>query len=648
MMHRTLQSVLTIVCGLALVLSLFGIHPLIPIIAVIAGSPFALMAGWEAIKDRRIDVNVLMILAGAGAVSLGHTVEAAVLLFLFSLSSTLEEFAMARSRNAIEELVKLRPDTAIVVAPEGDLTVPVSEVKRGDIVRILAFQQIPLDGVVVGGESNVNQAAMTGESVAVPRAVGDRVLSGTQNLEGMLTVEVSSPVGDTTLERIVALVRDAQENKASGERISQWFGQRYTIFVILASVLSVVIRFALQEEFGRALYASLTLLVALSPCALVISTPASTLSALAWAAKNGMLVRGGEFIEQAGQAKVIAMDKTGTLTRGVPVLEEICVCDGRAAVGPASQPCLDDACWTGGSEMSDEAKEILRVAAAAEQYSTHPIADAVVSAARAQGIDVPEAIDQSVVSGMGVLAKVDGKALKIGQLRFFEDLSEEFLGHVRAIQSRGMTVAILEYNQVSAVLGFRDAPRSESREVLEELRSLGFNSVSMLTGDNVETATVVAKELGIQDVRAGLLPDEKESAIGQLGGTRGGVIFVGDGINDAPSLARANVGVAMGGLGSDVALNAADVVLMQDNLRRLPDLIRLGRKTNQVIRGNLIFAAGIIALLTIGSVVFDALLPSQRNLILPFAVVGHEGSTVVVILNGLRLLAGPGKSRPQK
>lgn len=211
-----------------------------------------------------------------------------------------------------------------------------------------------------------------------------------------------------------------------------------------------------------------------------------------------------------------------------------------------------------------------------------------------------------------------------------------------------MTVAILEYSDLSAVLGFRDAPRSESYEVLSELESLGFNSVTMLTGDNEETARVVAKELGINDVRAGLLPDEKEAAISQLGRSGGGVIFVGDGINDAPSLARANVGVAMGGLGSDVALNAADVVLMQDNLRRLPDLIRLGRKTNQVIRGNLIFAAGVITLLTIGSIVFDALLPNQRNLILPFAVVGHEGSTVIVILNGLRLLAGPGKYHPQK
>ncbi|MBS1716047.1 MAG: cation-translocating P-type ATPase [Armatimonadetes bacterium] len=639
-MTRTVQTVLTVLCGLALVGSLFGLHPALPYVAVIAGSPFALMAGWNALKDRRLDVNVLMLLAGAGAVALGHPVEAAVLLFLFSLSSTLEEFALARTKSAIEGLIKLRPDTAVLIEDGGDRTVELTAVKAGDLIRIKPFEVVPLDGVVTSGSSSVDQAAMTGESVPVPRVEGDDVIGGTQNLDGMIVVKVVRASGDTTLEKIVALVQDAQENKASGERVSQWFGQTYTFIVIGAALLSVIVRMVLKEDLDRALYASLTLLVALSPCALVISTPASTLSALAWAARKGMLVRGGGFIEAAGQAKCIALDKTGTLTSGKPVLEEICVCvEAPVAVGGASHCVEDHACWNGASAMSDQAKQLLRYAAAAEQYSTHPIAEAVLSAARAHSIDVPEATDSRAVSGMGVTANVDGTFVRIGQLQFFESLPETFLEHAKEIQAQGMTVAVLEAGERHAALGFRDKPRDEAKKVLDDLRTMGFVRTAMITGDNRVTAGVIAGELGITEVHAALLPDQKEEIVAEM--SQNGVIFVGDGINDAPSLARANVGVAMGGLGSDVALNAADVVLMQDNLKRLPDLVNLGRLTNRVIKANLFFAAGVIMLLTLGSIVIDAWLPAMRHSVLPFAVVGHEGSTVIVILNGLRLLAGP-------
>jgi P-type E1-E2 ATPase len=290
--------------------------------------------------------------------------------------------------------------------------------------------------------------------------------------------------------------------------------------------------------------------------------------------------------------------------------------------------------------MSEDAKRLLRVAAAAEQYSTHPIAEAIVKAARDQNLDVPEAEDNRAVSGKGVSATVDGKTVKVGQKMFFGPLPGDFLVHASEIQSQGMTVAILEYDGQYAALGLRDAPRPEAKSVLQELKSLGAISLIVLTGDNDQTAKSVANELGLTDVRAGLLPQEKEALISDLTETAKGVMFVGDGINDAPSLARANVGVAMGGLGSDVALNAADVVLMQDNLMRLPDLVRLGRKTNRIIRSNLFFATGVIAVLTFGSVLIDVAFPMIRHSILPFAVVGHEGSTVLVILNGLRLLRG--------
>lgn len=291
--------------------------------------------------------------------------------------------------------------------------------------------------------------------------------------------------------------------------------------------------------------------------------------------------------------------------------------------------------------MSDESKTRLRIAAAGEQYSTHPIAEAIVQAARDQGLDIPKAVDQRSVSGHGVTATVDGKAVKIGQARFFDNLPPEFEEHVNDLRALGMTVALLQYGEEFAAFGLRDRPRDEAQRVVAEMRALGFETVTMLTGDNPETALAVAKEVGITDVRSALLPDDKEAAIAELDQRHQGVIFVGDGVNDAPSLARASVGVGMGGLGSDVALNAANVVLMHDNLKRLPSLVKLGRKTNGTVRANLVFASSVITLLTLMTLIFDAWFPAQRHSILPYAVVGHEGSTVLVILNGLRLLRGP-------
>ena len=641
---RDIQVLLTALCGLTLVLSFFGLHPAIPYISVLFGSYFALKSAYNSLRERSIDVNFLMVFAAAGAVAVGRPVEAAVLLFLFSLSSTLESLTLSRTKSAIEGLIKLRPETALRLREGEDETVKVEDLKVGDQVRIPPFQHIPADGVVTTGESEINQSAMTGESIPIEVKPGDRVLAGTQNLDRMLVIEVTSAVGDTTLEKIVELVRHAQENKASGERISAWFGQRYTLFVIFAFIVSLVIRFLLNQPANDALYGALTLLVALSPCAVVISTPASTLSALAWAARNGILVRGGEYIESSGKIDTVLVDKTGTLTEGRPKLVEICVCTGIPETVPASgRMCVEEhACWSRGAAMSDEAKEVLRAAAAAEQYSTHPIAEAIVQAAREHGIEVPEATEQRAVAGLGVTAVVDGKKTRIGQKRFFEEgLSPEFVVHAEEQQNKGMTVAVLEYDGKWAALGLRDEPRKEAPALLASLKDLRIKNIEMITGDTPETARAVAEELGIEKVHAGLLPDDKERLVSDEVSSGRKVMMVGDGINDAPSLARATVGVAMGGLGSDVALNAADVVIMQDRLDKIPQLIRFGRKTNAVIRANLIFATGVITFLTFGSMLFDWLLPNYRNLLLPFAVVGHEGSTVLVILNGLRLLKGP-------
>ena len=360
-------------------------------------------------------------------------------------------------------------------------------------------------------------------------------------------------------------------------------------------------------------------------------------------------MRGGEFIEAIGKVDTALLDKTGTLTSGAPHLAQICVCDTVAVTTGGHVECAErDACWRKDEKMSQESRTILRLAAAAEQYSSHPIAQAVVEAAREQGLDVPEASEQSSHSGLGVTAVVDGVRVRVGQRRFFQTdgatLPQHFAEHVEQMQGAGMTVAVYECEGSYAALGLEDAIRPETMAVLADLASLGISEHVMMTGDTPQTASAVASRVGLTTVHSGLLPQDKERIVAEYAEKGAVTMMVGDGINDAPSLARARVGVAMGGLGSDVALNAADVVLMQDRLDLLPRLVRLGRMTNTIIRQNLYFGAGVIVFLFTGSLLWDALFPATRNLILPLAVVGHEGSTVLVILNGLRLLRGPQSS----
>jgi Cd2+/Zn2+-exporting ATPase len=646
---KDFRVILTALCGVTLVFSLFDLHPVFAYISCLCGSYFAIQSAWDSVKRRELDVNMLMVIAAIGAISIdfagapGHPKgsgarDAAALLFLFSLSGTLEAFAMAKTKSAIEGLIKLRPSQALVVLDGVEKRIPVEELRMGDIVRIPPFEPVPVDGEVIEGKSSVDQSVMTGESVPVAKRVKDLLLAGTTNMEGILLMRVQSTVGTSTLDKIVDLVREAQENKASGERISTWFGQRYTFFVVGAFLVSLIVRLWLGAPGGAALYTSLTLLVALSPCALVISTPATTLSALAWAGRRGILVRGGQFIEAAGQADILALDKTGTLTTGKPQLVEICVCSGAAVpAGAARIGCTEEeSCWHGGEEtMSDEASRLLRAAAAAEAYSSHPIAETIRKAAEDQGLNIPEALDQSAEPGLGVRAIVEDKEVLVGQKRYLESLGihlpEDFVEHLDGLQKQGLTVAVMSFGGRLAALGFSDTPREDAPRFLDQARKAGFKKVVMLTGDTLQTAGWVAKELGIDDFRPGLMPDEKTAVIDDLE-KQGKVMMIGDGVNDAPSLARATVGVAMGGLGSDIAMNAADVVLMHDRLDRIPELIRLGRRTNGIIKANLAFASGVIIVLTVLSLF--AKLP------LPLAVLGHEGSTVIVILNGLRLLRG--------
>lgn len=635
------SALLTAVSGIFMILSFFHVHWIIPYISIAAGAVPASASAFEAIKERQLDVNILMLLAAIGSIGLGLPVEAAILLFLFALSGTLEEFALGRTKSAIEALIKLRPEKAIKVDGDHDTEVLVKDLKVGDRFRVLAFQNVPADGVIIEGQTSVNESAMTGESMPVDKVPGDKILAGTQNQESMIVAEVTVEAGDTALEKIVELVRDAQENQASGERISVWFGSKYTYFVIAVFVISLVIRMALGEGINRSLYASLTVFVALSPCAVVIASPAATLSALAWAARNGILIRGGQYVEAAGLAQNIAMDKTGTLTNGRPVLAKICAC-----YNVEGNTCKDEeGCWTGEGMLPTRSTELLRLAAGVEQFSTHPIADAIVQAAKIRNIPVPHVENATTFPGMGVEAVIDGKLVQVGQRKFFETdgrhLPTDFLEHVIEHQEEGYTVAIVKADHEYAALAMGDQIRPEASKILSKLRDLGMKKIVMLTGDTQQTAQTVAEELGITELRAGLLPADKEETIAHLASS-GGVIMVGDGVNDAPSLARADLGVAMGGLGSDVALSAAQAVLMKDSLEGLPKLISLGKMTNTVIKQSLFFAIGIVITLFVGTILADAFLsPEARKAILPIAVLGHEGSTVLVILNGLRLLAGP-------
>lgn len=635
-------AVLTGLCGVFLALSPLGLHWTMPYWAILFGAVPASQAAWESIRERKLDINVLMLLAAIGSVALGLPMEAAILLFLFALSGALEAFALGRTKSAIEGLVRLRPATALVVTPEGDVERATDDLLVGDLIRVLPFQHVPADAVITEGATSVNEASMTGESAPVSHAVGDQILAGTQNLEGMIVAKVSAVKGSSALDRIVDLVREAQENKASGERISNWFGTRYTVFVIAIFLVSLALRMAFGQGWDRSIYASLTVFVALSPCALVIASPAASLSSLAWAARNGILVRGGEYIEAAGQVDCIAMDKTGTLTTGRPQLAKICAC-----VQVSSQVCRDeDGCWYGDGPMPERSRRLLTLAASVEQFSTHPIAEAIVTACQEQGLEIPTPTDVVSVPGMGLQAKIDGLQVQVGQRRFFEQNGEilppEFLEHVLEHQREGFTVAIVRAGDEYAALALGDAVRAEAAEALEKLHRLGVTRQVMLTGDTIQTAQAVAGPLGITEIHAGLMPADKEAIIDQLGRESKGVLMVGDGINDAPSLAKARLGVAMGGNGSDIALSAANAALMRDRLTGLPKLVALGQFANRVTKASLLFAGGVVVFLFFGTILADAFLtPELRRSILPLAVLGHEGSTVLVILNGLRLLAGP-------
>lgn len=572
---------------------------------------------WEALSDLihgEVNIDLLMILAALGAALLGDWPEGAVLLFLFSLSHALEHIIMGRTRGAITALMKLTPDEATVIRQGQQQTVPVCQLVVGDRIVVRPSERIPADGVVLEGHTVVDQSPMTGESIPVERQVGDPVLAGTMNQHGAIEVEVSRIASETTLARMVNMVESAQSERAVSQQFTEWFGQKYTWIVLVGTAAVYLIGvYILGDSVRNSFHRAMTALVAASPCAVVISIPSAILSAIASAARGGVLFKGGSHLEQTALLQAMAFDKTGTLTIGQPQLNGIYTAAGISET------------------------ELLTIAAGLESLSEHPLARAVTEAAKQRGNAIPDADDVEAVIGHGVFGLIKGQRRWVGKLSWFEDtgtpcepgLSIQAIG----LQAIGNTlIGVADEHRVLGILAVSDTLRPTAALAIQELRAMGIKSLTMLSGDHQSVVTHIASQLGIEG-EGQLLPDEKLQRLAIIKKEIGPVGMIGDGINDAPSLAGASVGFSLGGAGTDVALETADVVLMADDLRRLPYAIALARKSQQIVRQNLILAFGTMATLLI--LTFVMVLP------LPVAVLGHEGSTVIVILNGLRMLAFP-------
>ncbi len=580
------------------------------VLAYLSGGTLATRDAIADLLDRHVNVDLLMVLAALGAAALGQWLEGAILLSLFSTSNALEHYSMNRTRDAVRALMDLTPPTARVERDGEHMVLDVADVRIGDIVVIQPGERIPVDARVVEGQSAVDQAAITGESIPVERSVGDELFAGTINGNGALRAEVTKLATDSTIARIVKLVSDAREDQSDLQEFAEGFEGKYAVFVIIFSALVTVVPMFLGADRSDAFYRGMTLLVVMSPCALVISTPAATLSALANAARKGILVKGGRAMDKLGSVDTVAFDKTGTLTIGKPHLTDIVTLNGT------------------------DATHLLATAAAAERLSEHPIGDAIVNAALRDGMDLPPARDLEAVPGHGIIARVDDERVVIGNARLMEregyTIPDAAVEHQHRLGDEGKsTMFVATPSGVIGVLAVADILRPNVRRIISELHEAGVKRTVMLTGDNPRVAATIAAQIGIDDVRANLLPEDKLTAINGLR-AKGKVAMIGDGVNDAPALATADVGIAMGGAGTDAALETADVVLMSDDLARVSYAIGLSRKMRRIIKVNLTFAIGVIAVLATANLLV--------GIPLPLGVVGHEGSTVIVILNGLRLL----------
>ncbi len=587
--------------------------------ALTGGYYFGREAIEELIFERKVTIMLLMAVAAIVAAVMGELLEAAILVFLYSISEAAEGYTEEKTRSAVRALMDLTPKIATVRRDGRDVQVPVEELLPGDIFLVRPGQSVPTDGEVVIGSSSVNQAPVTGESVLVEKLPGEAVFAGSINGEGALEVRATRTFAENTVSRIIQMVEEAHERKGKSDRWIERFGTRYSpavlgLGILIATLPPLISGGSWTDWIARAT----VFIVAAAPCALVISVPVTLVSALGTGARRGVLVKGGVYIEELAKIRVVALDKTGTVTRGEPEVTDVIS-------------------LRGGDGVQRPLEEILSVAAGLERQSQHPLAAAIMRHAERQGIEPAPVKDFLSRTGIGVSARVKGQAVDIGSLDSFARQLDTRLdgirGSIERLQTDGKTVVLLgDQTEVWAVIAIRDSLRPNAKKAIAELHRTGVERVVMLTGDNARTAHAIAREAGIDEVYADLKPEDKAMKVRELTERIGHVAMVGDGVNDAPALAEATVGVAMGAAGTDVALEVADVALMADDLEKLVYALRLSQRTQRIVRQNIVLSAMVIGVLVFGAV--------AGVLTLPLAVLGHEISEFVVIGNGLRMLRG--------
>lgn len=598
--------------------------------AYLAGGFYTLREALSNVRKGKFEIDSLMLVAAAGAAILGAWAEGALLLFLFSLGHALEHFAMGRATKAIEALAELAPQTA-TVKREGQMTeVPVDQLAVGDVVIVRPNERLPADGFVVQGQSSVNQAPVTGESIPVDKqpvqdaavartkpevvASSSRVFAGTINGAGAIEVEVTRKAGDTVLARVVKMVSEAESRKSPTQRFTDRFQRYFVPAVLVVAVVLLGACLVVDEPFSASFYRSMAVLVAASPCALAIATPSAVLSGVARAARGGVLIKGGAPLEALGAVRAIAFDKTGTLTEGRPRITDVEPLDGTTA------------------------EELLAVAIAVESASDHPLALAIVQDGRQRlgTRTIDPAIDLQSFTGRGVRARLGADVVWIGKAEMFgtdgvPEISSVAKSAVASLRESGRTTMVIKKGERDlGVIGLMDSPRPAARQVIARLRELGVGRMVMLSGDHQKVADAIAREVGLDDARGDLMPEDKVKTIGMLKREAGLIAMVGDGVNDAPAMASSTVGIAMGAAGSDVALETADVALMADRLEHLPFVVGLSRSTRSIILQNMFVSLGVVALLVPATIL---------GLGIGAAVAVHEGSTLLVVLNALRILA---------
>lgn len=584
--------------------------------SIVIGGYSLFKVGFQNLIRLDFDMKTLMTVAIIGAAIIGEWAEGAIVVILFAISEALERFSMDRARQSIRSLMDIAPKEALIRRNGQDMMIHVNNIAIGDIMIVKPGQKIAMDGVVLRGNSAVNQATITGESVPVGKTVEDEVFAGTLNEEGLLEVEITKLVEDTTISKIIHLVEEAQSERAPSQAFVDKFAKYYTpIIMVIAALVAIVPPLLLDGSWETWVYQGLAVLVVGCPCALVISTPISIVSAIGNAAKKGVLVKGGIYLEEIGLLKAIAFDKTGTLTKGVPVVTDYKMLN-----------------------HNTNQKELLSIITALEYHSQHPLASAIMKKAEEEKVPYTDVVvdDFNSITGKGIKGTINGITYYIGSPKLFKELltvgfSKELKEIITTLQNQGKTAMIIgTEKEIHAVIAVADEVRDSSKEVVNRLHQIGIKKTIMLTGDNKGTAKAIGDYVGVSDVQAELLPQNKLDYIKQLRSEYGNVAMVGDGINDAPALAASTVGIAMGGAGTDTALETADVALMADDLRKLPFTVKLSRKTLNIIKQNITFALAIklIALLLV--------VPGWLTLWI--AIISDMGATLLVALNGLRLM----------